>query len=1188
MKLKNSQLPLQFLIMLILAGNTLFAQLASPIEIAAQHIRSNLDNWDLSSYDMEGMTISDMYTDKRTGIARVYFLQRHQGIPVYGGITSVNINKGGKVFFSNNHFFPNLASRLNTTLPILTAEEALEKLMTNHGLTGSLRVLEQGDGQSYVFDKKDIARQNITVKLSIQPMKEHGARLAWDIFLVPVATNDSWSTRIDAVTGEVLDEQNLTLFCKLDGKAFAHVEHDCHFHESVGEHNAEKMFSSMLAGGGTYRVVPPPFESPNHGPHQLVEDPADPLASPYGWHDTDGVDGAEHFITRGNNAHAFQDRDNSFTSADDEPNGGADLIFDFPYADHLEPNQMVDAATVNLFFWVNFMHDFSYRFGFDEAAGNYQANNYGKGGNDNDPVIALAQAGADVGFANNAEFNLSVDGTIGMIRMFIWQNSGEEYLTVNEPSSIARTYPTILANNTWLPGTEITDVPVTADVVIVDDGLGVPSDGCQPLVNGSEVNDKIALIDRGTCVFGEKAYSAQQAGAIGVIFCDIPGANSIQTMSNSSGEPVNIPIVMLTVEDCATIRQFVGNGLNVSLVIPAPVVPQQLDGDFDNGIIAHEYFHGVANRLIGGPSQLCMGDRDHSEHMDEGWSDFASLVTTVRPGDTGDLPRGLSSFAGRLPINGLGAGRNFAYSTDMQVNPLTYGDLITYTEVHARGEIWAAMLWDMYWALVDEHGWSEDLYDTTSGNYKAIHLVFEGMKNHGCFPGFESGRDAIMAAEQELYGGVDRCLLWEVFARRGMGIDAKQNDPHDNTDGEENFDIPCDCRDKITITKSMTDFIEPGDDIQVTIHLNNCKLEPVTGVVVSDELPDGTEFKSGSSNVPATVQGNMVVFDLGALTFGDEEEITYKLTTSPDRSSTRFWIDDMPDITAFQNWDLEIKGDYLWNVTDKFGGHTGIYAWFAEDPDAESDQIMSLKSSSAWTVTGDRPALRFYHQYNTEPGPDGGFVEVKTVEETQWHQVNDLVLRKKYDNILPYFPLALPNIGVWSGYSGDEFEASYIDLSPWIGETIQVRFRFVADLMEGVPNDGWQVDDIEFMDLFSYNSEVCFSTDQGDSGCYRTLEEGTIVNSREATSTIETLKDVTISTYPNPIDNVLNVAIRSERQQELQLSLLSIDGKAISTQSFNVYGSQNIQLNVSSITAGFYFLKVSSAEGIVVQKVIVE
>ena len=58
---------------------------------------------------------------------------------------------------------------------------------------------------------------------------------------------------------------------------------------------------------------------------------ADPRASPFGWHDTNGVAGAEFTVTRGNNVHAYADRDNNnVADPGSDPDGGAGLVFDFP------------------------------------------------------------------------------------------------------------------------------------------------------------------------------------------------------------------------------------------------------------------------------------------------------------------------------------------------------------------------------------------------------------------------------------------------------------------------------------------------------------------------------------------------------------------------------------------------------------------------------------------------------------------------------------------------------------------------------------------------------------------------------------------------------------------------------------------------------------------------------------------
>ena len=166
---------------------------------------------------------------------------------------------------------------------------------------------------------------------------------------------------------------------------------------------------------GTYRVYEFPTESPVHGPHVMVNNPAIPAASPFGWHDVDGVEGAEFTITRGNNVHAYQDIDDDQLSSNDEPDGGEELIFDFAHDVDAEPNESIEADVTNLFYANNLVHDITYLLGFDEASGNYQSNNYGNGGAGNDNVIAHALDGSGT---NNANFGLSTDGNNGNMNMF--------------------------------------------------------------------------------------------------------------------------------------------------------------------------------------------------------------------------------------------------------------------------------------------------------------------------------------------------------------------------------------------------------------------------------------------------------------------------------------------------------------------------------------------------------------------------------------------------------------------------------------------------------------------------------------------------------------------------------------------------------------------------------------------------
>ncbi len=211
------------------------------------------------------------------------------------------------------------------------------------------------------------------------------------------------------------------------------------------------------------------------------------------------------------------------------------------------------------------------------------------------------------------------------------------------------------------------------------------------------------------------------------------------------------------------------------------------DGDLDAGVIVHEYGHGVSNRLTGGPSNV--GCLNNQEQMGEGWSDIYGLILTIEPGDTGTDARGVGTYLLGQPITGNGV-RTQRYSTDFAVNNHTYNDIITAVAPHGVGEVWATMLWDMTWGIIGTDGFDPDVYNGTAGNNVALSLITEGLKLQPCSPGFVDGRDAIIAADQALYGGAHICTIWEAFARRGLGYSANQGSSGSKTDGTEAFDLP--------------------------------------------------------------------------------------------------------------------------------------------------------------------------------------------------------------------------------------------------------------------------------------------------------------------------------------------------------------------------------------------------------------
>ncbi len=243
----------------------------------------------------------------------------------------------------------------------------------------------------------------------------------------------------------------------------------------------------------------------------------------------------------------------------------------------------------------------------------------------------------------------------------------------------------------------------------------------------------------------------------------------------------------------------------------------QPDGDFDNGIISHEYGHGWSTRLTGGPANSsCL---NNAEQGGEGWSDYLSLMLTTNwsaqtPTTTSaNIPRGIGTYALGQATTGAGI-RPYRYSYDMaNINaPVTYakvGDADNFSQPHGIGSIWATMLWDMTWEIILQDNFIDpNVYNTPAniadmkGNIAALKLVNEGLRLQPCSPSFVQARDAILQADQMLFGGRYRCAIGRAFARRGLGLYASTGASSNDRVVIEDF-TPITSSSAVTLTSSL-------------------------------------------------------------------------------------------------------------------------------------------------------------------------------------------------------------------------------------------------------------------------------------------------------------------------------------------------------------------------------------------------
>ena len=208
------------------------------------------------------------------------------------------------------------------------------------------------------------------------------------------------------------------------------------------------------------------------------------------------------------------------------------------------------------------------------------------------------------------------------------------------------------------------------------------------------------------------------------------------------------------------------------------------DGDFDAGVIQHEYSHGLSNRYVG-TEDGSLGTHQ-SGSMGEGWGDWYALDYLHRSGYQKD-----SVLGGFVTGNKSRGIRNWAYDQ----NPTTFGDIgydLVGPEVHADGEIWTATLWQVRKALVAKYG-------EIAGSDIAEHIVTDAMPLSPNNPSMLDERTAIMTALDDRYharSDFDSLVdtVYSVFAQRGMGLSAHNTisdaDPTggNDTDGVPGFD----------------------------------------------------------------------------------------------------------------------------------------------------------------------------------------------------------------------------------------------------------------------------------------------------------------------------------------------------------------------------------------------------------------
>lgn len=485
--------------------------------------------------------------------------------------------------------------------------------------------------------------------------------------------------------------------------------------------------------------------------------------------------------SKGNNVDAYIDTSapDGFTENSDDlraklnGNGEFNYIFDAT-KDANANNIQKQAAVTNLFYTINYLHDVFYNAGFDEASGNAQLDNYGRGGNEGDPILAEGQ---DFSGINNANMSTPPDGQSPVMQQFLFQGSPKITFDFTPTKDYQLSiYPNRL-------GLKDFDTLTSVAVLMPDNDA---KDICQPFTNGADFTDKVLVINHTEACDEEQFYKALSEISPAVVM-----------IVNNATLPITfekqLPYGVIDVDNNDESQIFI-DAIKTGNITAHLALKSQMfrDSTLSNLVIMHEWGHYIHGRLAGngqGP-----GNNVYGGGMGEGFGDFIAIMHQVREEDLskpgGDNYNGIYTQGGWTDGSSVDSDnqayyfgiRRVPYSTDISKNALSYrhfrlgetlpethpiaGEATEVTDVgpHSQGEIWATVLFEAFMGLARDSDW----LTLTQAKERMRQYLVSGLKLTPSDATYLLARDAIIASA--VANDIkDAKIIAQAFAKRGMG-----------------------------------------------------------------------------------------------------------------------------------------------------------------------------------------------------------------------------------------------------------------------------------------------------------------------------------------------------------------------------------------------------------------------------------
>lgn len=829
--------------------------------------------------------------------------------------------------------------------------------------------------------------------------------------------------------------------------------------------------------------------------------------------------------TVGNNVDAYIDAaaPDGFTADTQDMrakvNGNKQFSFVFdPSKDANADNIQKQAAVTNLFYTINYLHDVFYNAGFDEASGNAQLNNYGRGGVEGDPILAEGQ---DYSGLNNANMSTPPDGQSPVMQQYLFQGSPKLTLNFDGGKSYElANYANSLGKNDFDTGGSVAFVAPDNDTQNI----------CLPFTNGSSFTGKVVVANHHSDCDSQTLYQALSNINPAVVML----INS-DTLPRTFEQPLPYGFMDIDYDrsDKDFIKDVVAGNVNGHVAVKSEMFR---DSTLSNLVVMHEWGHYLHGRLAGngtGP-----GNNVYGGGMGEGFSDFIALMHQVREEDL-NKPNG-QDYNGVYAQGGWADGsltkddnqayyfgiRRVPYTTDMSKNALTYrhfrlGEELptnhplattdtTVTEMgpHSQGEIWATVLFEAFIGLARD----KERLTLDDAKARMRQYLVSGLKLTPADATYLVARDAIIASAVA-NDAKDAKIIAQAFAKRGMGSGAT-SPAADSTDLS------------IGLTESY--------DITPIAQAKAMAIAEITKQCDADNVWDPTEItefditvaNSGVETLPA---GNLTISSTSKVTFVDgtsiahqalepfaQQQIKVKVKLNEDAAYNEDIVlslasAEKPDLKVdfnFQsNYDIGLSNKETFersvdneaekrfsnwtntrereNFDLEYDAWYGDYSREANSNDARiwpygSDLDESLESPELTVSDNADFQWSFEHFYQTRTGFAGGILEIKEANGS-WiaidgskitrFNIDGTELGTGYDSSVD--SNAGTNVDGKNAFtdtnameddnSGGMLRKVLVNLGrEYAGKKVQVRFRFFSAPLDGEANDTWRIDNVEF------------------------------------------------------------------------------------------------------------------------------